>query len=100
GSGRVAAGIFGTGDRAGGEHHWQQGQRCRHRPPGGRNEERVGEGARAGGEHRVTPLLLVLSSPSGGGKSTMARRVLAERDDIAYSVSATTRPPRPGEVDG
>lgn len=48
----------------------------------------------------MTPLLLVLSSPSGGGKSTMARRVLAERDDIAYSVSATTRPPRPGEVDG
>lgn len=48
----------------------------------------------------MTPLVLVLSSPSGGGKSTIARRVLAERADAGYSVSATTRPPRPGEVDG
>lgn len=46
----------------------------------------------------MTPLLVVLSSPSGGGKSTIARRVLAERDDVGYSVSATTRAPRAGEV--
>lgn len=45
----------------------------------------------------MTPLVVVLSSPSGGGKSTIARRVLAERDDVGYSVSATTRPPRDGE---
>jgi guanylate kinase len=48
----------------------------------------------------VTPFLLVLSSPSGGGKSTIARQLLQGREDLAYSVSATTRPPRPGEVDG
>jgi guanylate kinase len=48
----------------------------------------------------VTPLLLVLSSPSGGGKSTIAGRLLAARDDIGYSISATTRSPRPGEQDG
>ncbi len=48
----------------------------------------------------MTSLVVVLSSPSGGGKSTLAGRLLAERDDIGYSVSATTRPPRPGEQDG
>ncbi len=48
----------------------------------------------------MTPLLLVLSSPSGGGKSTIAGRLLVARDDIGYSISATTRTPRPGEQDG
>lgn len=48
----------------------------------------------------MTPLVVVLSSPSGGGKSTIAKRILAERTDAGYSVSATTRAPRPGEVDG
>ena len=42
----------------------------------------------------------MLSSPSGGGKSTIARHLLEARDDVTYSVSATTRPSRPGEVDG
>lgn len=45
-------------------------------------------------------LLFVLSSPSGAGKSTIARKLLAADDHIAMSVSATTRPIRPGEVDG
>jgi guanylate kinase len=48
----------------------------------------------------VTPFLLVLSSPSGGGKTTIARALLQARSDVGYSVSATTRPPRPGERDG
>ena len=48
----------------------------------------------------MKPMVVVLSSPSGGGKTTIARRVLAGRDDIEYSVSATTRPPRTGEIDG
>lgn len=47
----------------------------------------------------MTPFLLVLSSPSGGGKTTIAKALLAARDDLAYSVSATTRPPRQGERD-
>jgi guanylate kinase len=45
-------------------------------------------------------LLFVLSSPSGAGKSTLSRMLLAADDNIALSVSNTTRPPRPGEVDG
>jgi guanylate kinase len=45
-------------------------------------------------------LLLVLSSPSGAGKTTLARRLLAADGHISMSVSVTTRPMRPGEVDG
>lgn len=45
-------------------------------------------------------LLLVMSSPSGAGKTTLSRRLLAADPGIAMSVSVTTRPPRPGEVDG
>jgi len=44
-------------------------------------------------------LLYVLSSPSGAGKSTIARMLMASDDGVAMSVSATTRPIRPGEVD-
>jgi len=45
-------------------------------------------------------LLIILSSPSGAGKSTLARRLRVWDPSIRFSVSATTRPPRPGEIDG
>lgn len=45
-------------------------------------------------------LLIILSSPSGAGKSTLAKRLMAWDDSLRFSVSATTRPPREGEVDG
>ena len=45
-------------------------------------------------------LLIILSSPSGAGKSTLARRMRAADPDLTFSVSATTRAPRAGEVDG
>ena len=45
-------------------------------------------------------LLIILSSPSGAGKSTLARRLMAWDPNISFSVSATTRAPRPGETDG
>jgi guanylate kinase len=45
-------------------------------------------------------LLYVLSSPSGAGKSTIARMLMESDDGVAMSVSATTRPIRPGETDG
>ena len=43
---------------------------------------------------------IILSSPSGGGKTTIAHRLMARRKDVGYSVSCTTRPPRDGEIDG
>lgn len=45
-------------------------------------------------------LMFVLSSPSGAGKTTLTRRLMKSDPQAALSVSATTRPPRPGEVDG
>jgi guanylate kinase len=45
-------------------------------------------------------MVVVLSAPSGGGKSSMTKRLVAERADCGYSISATTRAPRPGEQDG
>ncbi|NBC28131.1 MAG: guanylate kinase [Bacteroidetes bacterium] len=44
--------------------------------------------------------IIILTAPSGAGKSTMAKRLLRDFSSIRFSVSATTRPPRPGEVDG
>ena len=44
--------------------------------------------------------LFIISGASGVGKSTVLSRVMAQRDDLRFSVSATTRAPRPGEVDG
>jgi guanylate kinase len=48
----------------------------------------------------VKPFPLVLSAPSGGGKTTIANALVSAREDVGYSVSATTRPPRSKEQDG
>jgi guanylate kinase len=48
----------------------------------------------------VNPFPIILSSPSGGGKTTIARELLGRRTDLGYSVSCTTRAPRVGEVEG
>ena len=45
-------------------------------------------------------LMFILSSPSGAGKTTISRMLLAADEQIKLSVSATTRPPRPGEIEG
>ncbi len=48
----------------------------------------------------MKPFLLILSAPSGGGKTTIAQAILSARDDVGYSISATTRRPRAGEENG
>lgn len=48
----------------------------------------------------MNPFPIILSAPSGGGKTTIARELLKRRDDLGYSVSCTTRTPRNGEVHG
>jgi guanylate kinase len=45
-------------------------------------------------------LLLAVSSPSGAGKTSLSRRLVADHADLELSISATTRSPRPGELDG
>ena len=45
-------------------------------------------------------LLLIISGPSGVGKGTVCRALMERNDNMRFSVSCTTRPPRPGEVDG
>lgn len=50
--------------------------------------------------HARRGLLIILSSPSGAGKSTLSRRLLEAEQEVRFSISATTRTPRPGETDG
>src|SRR5450432_2833160 len=52
------------------------------------------------GEHQRRGLLLVISSPSGAGKTSLSHRLLAAHPELAVSISCTTREPRPGEIDG
>jgi guanylate kinase len=48
----------------------------------------------------LSPLLVLLSAPSGGGKTTLCQQLLSARRDMARAITCTTREPRPGEQDG
>ena len=58
------------------------------------------DGQEDGGEVQRRGLMLVLSSPSGAGKTTISRKLLERDGNLSMSISVTTRPRRPGEVDG
>lgn len=61
----------------------------------------MGDAAHSSTDHlHRRGLMFILSSPSGAGKTTLSRMLLAADSEIKLSVSATTRPPRPGEIDG
>lgn len=49
---------------------------------------------------KTSPILFIVSSPSGAGKTTLCNKLLAEFDNLRFSTSHTTRKPRQGEVDG
>lgn len=51
-------------------------------------------------ERHIAPLLLLISAPSGAGKTTVGQRLLAATPGLVRAVTCTTRPPRPGERDG
>ena len=51
-------------------------------------------------EAKTSPLLIVVSAPSGGGKTTLCQQLLAQDPNIVRAVTCTTRPPRQGERDG
>lgn len=54
-----------------------------------------------GGKARLSsPLLILISAPSGGGKTTLCQQLLARHPDMVRVVTCTTRPPRPGEIEG
>lgn len=56
--------------------------------------------AQEGDEVERRGLMFVMSSPSGAGKTTLSRMLLERNPDVMLSISVTTRPPRPGEIDG
>ena len=51
-------------------------------------------------EASLSPLLVLISAPSGGGKTTLCQQLLAARPQMTRAVTCTTRPPREGERDG
>jgi guanylate kinase len=48
----------------------------------------------------ASPLLIVISAPSGGGKTTLCQQLLAAHPEMTRAITCTTRPPRPGEIEG
>ncbi len=100
-----ASTSLGAGVHARGQHAVQQillARADRHRAATESGDRAV---ARAGAKHRMSTLArrglcLVLAAPSGAGKSSLTRALLATEPALSLSISVTTRPPRPAEIDG
>src|SRR6185503_15009127 len=100
GRGGQATGVPSAGAAARSEHDGVKGERRRDGSGRGRDQGGARADSRAGGEPRVSAFPIILSAPSGGGKTTIAKTLLGRRQDLGYSVSCTTRSPRPTEVPG
>src|SRR5256712_4345098 len=99
--GGEAARVPRTGAAARGDPHRVEGQRRRDNASRDRHERRAREVSGAARQPGVTPRVVVLAAPSGGGKTTIARELRTRLPEtFGYSVSATTRKARPGERDG
>src|SRR6056297_2648122 len=93
------------GDVARDQYHSIQIDRCRDSRRVDCIQERTGAGAGASEECGMIDkieryLLVIVSAPSGAGKTTLCNRLLSKHADMSYSVSCTTRLPREGEVEG
>src|SRR5262249_55196033 len=115
---RTQARLPRAGIQPRGQHAVRQGERCRSDQYRAGAEERGRAVPRTGPESGVRPmadaadtrasrgavarrgLMFVLSSPSGAGKTTLSRMLLEADDRVDLSISVTTRPKRPGEIDG
>lgn len=71
-------------------------------PPSRRSDAlaRREDGSPKSPEKKSAPLLILISAPSGGGKTTLCQQLLKSRPDMTRAITCTTRPPRPGEKDG
>ena len=92
---RQAAGVPAAGDAARGQHHREQGQRRGDRRRRAADQGGARADPRAGGEPRVSPFPVILSAPSGGGKTTIARHAAGR----GGRTSATRSPARRGRPD-
>src|SRR5207249_4121616 len=114
GAGRAHARFPGAGDEPGSEYDRLEGERQFDLARGRHVEGGVGKVPRTGAERRVmngqsreskaggkaSPLLIVISAPSGGGKTTLSQQLIATNPNVTRVVTCTTRPPREGERDG
>jgi len=81
----------------------RQPKKMKVEPPAPLAAPKPGEPAKAAAPVKaptLSPLLVLLSAPSGGGKTTLCQQLLAARPEMARAITCTTRDPRPGEKDG